>query len=339
MKPLNDLRISGVGVYLPPKQKASEAIEIGIYDEKSYLVDGIDAVGVEQVLMPADMAAIAACNAISMAGVTPTQVSYLMHSYLECQGPDFWDAAPRVALKSIGRHVPALDVRQSCNGAMGSMWLAATRGEENATIITTADRFERPYINRWRGDQSIFGDGAAAAVIEQGHGFARIDSIITVAENLLEGECFSYPGEDLDKFINFEKRREYFYSKGVDMFKHYNILQNMMQECINASLVEAEVELSEIRWFLPVISTKTRMKIQLEQFMSTDLQHSSWNFGRLTGHMGAGDQLAGLWWLLNENLVQVGDRIMMIGGGTGFTLTIAILTLLDTPKVVNNHDK
>lgn len=332
MKPLNDLRISGVGVYLPPKQNVSDAIKLGLYDEKSYLVDGIDAVGVEEVLMPADMAAIAARNAISMAGVNPTQVSYLLHSYLERQGPDFWDAAPRVALESIGRNVPALDVRQSCNGAMGSMWLAATMGTKNANIITTADRFNQPYINRWRGDQSVFGDGATAAVLESGRGFAKIDSINTLAENLLEGECFSFPDEDLDNYINFEERREYFYSEKMNMVEHYNILKNIMTECINVTLLEAGLERKNVSWVLPVISTKMRMKTQLEQFMGLDLQNSSWDFGKQTGHMGSGDQIAGLWWLLNNGLIGAGDHIIMIGGGTGFTLTVAALTILDIPE-------
>ena len=74
------------------------------------------------------------------------------------------------------------------------------------------------------------------------------------------------------------------------------------------------------------------MKTQLEQFMGLDLQNSSWDFGKQTGHMGSGDQIAGLWWLLNNGLIGAGDHIIMIGGGTGFTLTVAALTILDIPE-------
>ena len=57
--------------------------------------------------------------------------------------------------------------------------------------------------------------------------------------------------------------------------------------------------------------------------LRTDVSASTWGFGSTTGHLGAGDQAAGLDHLLRSGAAKPGQRVLLIGSATGFACTVA----------------
>jgi 3-oxoacyl-[acyl-carrier-protein] synthase III len=286
---------------------------------------------VERELYPAEMAAIAGRQALEMAGDRAGQVRAVFHSYLDFQGAHFWDAAPYVAQHTVGTTVPAFDVRQSCNGALGSIELGRRfiEGPGDSVLITTGDRFDNQWVNRWYGDQSVFGDGGTAVVLSGSGGFARVCSLVTLSDNSLEAESrggqFSVPAGALD----FEERRELFHANVVPMMEHYGRMEPLLHQCIGQALDEAGISSSDLSYAIPVVTTRWRVQIQLDRFLGMKPEQSTWDFGSTTGHMGSGDQLSGLHHLRSTGALARGDRVLLLGGGTGFTVTAAVLEIVE----------
>lgn len=50
-------------------------------------------------------------------------------------------------------------------------------------------------------------------------------------------------------------------------------------------------------------------------------------FGRYVGHLGGGDQIAGLDYLVQHDELEPGDRVTLFAVGTGFTFSAAVLEI------------
>jgi 3-oxoacyl-[acyl-carrier-protein] synthase-3 len=326
-----DLYLAGVGAYLPDRQTAEQAIAEGSYDAEAATADQVVSACVERELYPAEMAAIAGRQALEMAGQRTGQVRAVFHSYLNYQGAHFWDAAPYVAEHTVGSTVPAFDVRQSCNGALASLELGRRFIQDagDSVLITTGDRFDNRWVNRWYGDQSVFGDGGTAAVLSGSGGFARLSSLVTLADNSLEAESRGGEFGEPDGVIDFEEQREKFHTGVVPMMEHYGRMEPLLHRCIGQALDEAGISSSDLSYAIPVVTTRWRVQIQLDRFLGMKPEQSTWEFGSTTGHMGSGDQLSGLHHLRGVGALSRGDRVLLLGGGTGFTLTAAVLEILE----------
>jgi 3-oxoacyl-[acyl-carrier-protein] synthase III len=57
---------------------------------------------------------------------------------------------------------------------------------------------------------------------------------------------------------------------------------------------------------------------------------SAWDFGRTVGHLGAADYLVSLDHLLRAGQLSAGDRVLLIGGTAGFSVSSAVLTITAT---------
>jgi 3-oxoacyl-[acyl-carrier-protein] synthase-3 len=327
-----ELFIAGVGVHLPERQSAQQAIAAGEYLERNMESDGVDAVCVEKALYPPEMAALAGGDALRMAGSHAGEVRAVFHASLDYQGARYWDPAPYVALHTAGPGVPAYSIRQACNAMLASIELGAglLRNPTESVLLTSADRFDTPWVRRWYGDQSVLGDGAAAFVISRSGGFARILALETLADDALEGEGRGARfGPPDDAPLDFDGLRERFQLTAMPMAEHYQRLESLVTACIGKVLADAGVEPRDLAFALPVTATRWRIQILLQRFLGLELEQSAWSLGRTTGHMGAGDQAAGLHHLLTTGRLRTGDRVLLIGSGTGFTTTCAVLEILD----------
>lgn len=319
----HDLYLAGIGSYLGD--------EVPIADSDP--ADDIAAICIEKRLYPPQMAVHAAADAVAMA---PKNLRYRagLHAYVDYQGAHFWQAAPYVAAHTVGPHVPTFDIVQECNGALGSLELARAflRDPGDAVLITAADRFDSAWVNRLRGDQSMFGDGAGAVVLTRGSGdVGRILAMHTTADNTVEGETRGaefYPAASTGP-LDFPARVEQFHTRGVPILEHYGRLERVIADCLATTLEIAGVEATELAYVLPTTTTHWRMRVQLERFLGLPPERSTWAFGRRTGHLGAADQLAGLVWLRQKGALHPGDRILLFGGGSGYTITCAIIEVGD----------
>ncbi|NGO10415.1 secondary metabolite biosynthesis protein [Streptomyces sp. HC44] len=330
---MNDLYVAGVGVHLPARETAAEAIEAGHYDAESARADEVLSACVEPTLFPAEMAAAAGRAALDMAGDGIGTWRAVFHSYVDYQGARYWQAAPYVALHTVGPSVPSFDIVQECNGAMGSIELGRRfiTGPEDAVLVTTGDRFDNPWVKRWYGDQSVLADGGSALVLSGARGFAKVRSLVTLAENSLEAEARGGAfgsGADLS-LIDFEELRKQFHDTEVPMLEHYGRMETLLHDCVGQVLAEAGVTAAELSYVIPVVTTKWRTEIQLDRMLGLPVERSTWDLGRTTGHVGTGDQFIGLHHLVTTGRVRRGDQVLLLGGGTGYTLTAAVLEIVE----------
>lgn len=65
--------------------------------------------------------------------------------------------------------------------------------------------------------------------------------------------------------------------------------------------------------------------------LDIDLDLTTWSWGRTVGHLGAGDQIAGLGHLVEDAAVNAGDHCMLLGVGAGFTWTCALVRIVEVP--------
>lgn len=320
-------------MYLPARETAAEAIEAGYYDADTADADQVLSACVEKTLYPAEMAAAAGRAALDMAGNRIGAVRAVFHSYVDYQGARYWQAAPYVALHTVGASVPAFDVVQECNGGMASIELGRRfiTGPDDAVLVTTGDRFDNPWVRRWYGDQSVLADGGSALVLSGARGFAKVTSLVTLAENSLEaearGDAFR-SGADLS-VVDFEEMRRRFHEAEVPMLEHYSRLEGLLHECIGKVLADAGISAEHLAYVIPVVTTEWRTRIQLERLLGLPIERSTWDIGRTTGHIGTGDQAIGLHHLVTTGKVRRGDRVLLLGGGTGYTVTAAVLEIVE----------
>ena len=330
---MNDLYIAGVGVYLPPRETAAEAITAGRYDPGTARTDQVLSACVEPKLFPAEMAAAAGRAAMDMAGGRIGAVRAVFHSYVDYQRARYWQAAPYIALHTVGTSVPSFDVVQECNGMMASIEIGRrfVTGPDDAVLVTSGDRFDNPWVKRWYGDQSVLGDGGSALLLSGARGFARVTSLVTLAENSLEaearGDTFS-TGADLS-VVDFDQMRKRFHNTAVPMLEHYARMQTLLHECIGEALTGAGVDADQLAYVVPVVTTRWRVEVQMERFIGLPIERSTWDFGRTTGHVGTGDQAIALHHLVTTGKLRLGDQVLLLGGGTGYTLTAAVIEIVE----------
>ncbi|MFT7711904.1 ketoacyl-ACP synthase III family protein [Clavibacter tessellarius] len=330
-----DLHIAGVGAYLPPGRGVADAVAAGEYDAESAERDGLASACVEPRLGPPAMAARAAEEALEEAAGRYERLTASFYACIDFQGARYWQAAPYVAAATGHPDVPAFDVVQECNGMLACLELAGryVREPGDAVLISSGDRFDHPWVRRWYADQSILGDGGAAVVVSGTPGAARILSIATTSDYALEAEARGgtfIRGDDLS-VVDFDQARRDFWASTVPMLEHYARLDAAVRSCVGEALDRAATTASELAFAVPVVTTSWRTRIQLERYLGLGLERSTWDFGRTTGHVGTADQVLGLHHLLRRGRVRAGDRVLLLGGGTGFTVTAAVLEISEDP--------
>jgi 3-oxoacyl-[acyl-carrier-protein] synthase-3 len=333
-----EIYVSGVGVHLGEPYSSEEAVRAGEYDSVEFEANGIASARVA-TLAPPEMAVRAAELAVARSKIDPADFALVYHSSLWFQGVDMWPTASYVARFAVGQHVPAYDLLQQCNGAMAALELAAAqlgaRQEPAAALLTTADRFNLPSIDRWRSESGIvYGDGATALVLSNRPSFARLVSTATCVDNTLEevlrgGDFYDSPKTSSPLRLT-ERIVSYMGGNGAIREAAARLAQTA-RAAVDQVLADAKTDFAGVRRIVIPAGGRAKMEWQVHQLLGIDEAKTSWEFGRRNGHLGAGDQFAGLDNLIAEGQVAPGDKVLLIGGGAGFSCTCAVIELIDQP--------
>ncbi|WP_030668689.1 ketoacyl-ACP synthase III family protein [Streptomyces rimosus] len=338
----DDIHVAAVGTWLPEPVSAADAVRDGRYTRERYETFGYESVLRTAELAPPDMAVHAAGSALKRSGVDPEEFSLLIHGSLWFQGLDIWPTASYIAQRTVGRHVPALDVQQRCNVGVSGMELAAAhltsglRGGR-AVMLTTADRWSGPGVNRWAlHDMSVYGDGGTAVVVTRGGGFARLLATATAADNSLEGlargdEPFRTASAAAATPVDLTLRSHAYISAGDDSEITMRIARTMIRAKKEA-LADAGLTTADLAKIVTPATGRRKGDHQLHHMLGVTEQQTTWDYGRTTGHVGAGDWAAGLAHLVETRAVAPGDKVMLFGGGAGYTCTVAVLEISEVPQ-------
>jgi 3-oxoacyl-[acyl-carrier-protein] synthase III len=336
----DDIYIAGYGSVLPPAMTAAEAAEAGLCDPLYAATQQMEAVTVSDSAGP-EMAAEAGRAALERATRYIDGVDLLLHSALYYQGHDMWAPASYVQRHTVGDVCPAIDVRQTSNGGMASIELAAayltTRPIGRGALLTTGDRFCQPGIDRWRSDPgTVFADGGTAIVLARGAGFARLRSLALVGDSDLEtmhrGDDPWWPAP-MSARMPLDVRattRDFLRTVGSAY-----VAQRMaagQELAVKRALAEADTSIAEIdRFVLPNFGAR-RMEPAFFRPFGIDPERTTWPWGRGIGHLGAGDQFAGLTHLIESGQLHAGDVCALLGVGGGFTWSCAVIEFVEEPS-------
>jgi 3-oxoacyl-[acyl-carrier-protein] synthase-3 len=339
----DNIYLAGVGVHLPEDEyTAEQAVADGVYDAKAAEANGIRAV---RVARPEEsgpvMAAAAGRQAIERSGHRPEEFDAILHGYVGHQGREFWSPAHYVQNETVGSNGAALtmEVRQGSNGHLGGLELAAAhltaRPDATAALITSGDAFHLPFIDRWTSDnQTVFGDGAVAAVLSKRDGFAKLISTVSTTEPSLEplfrgSEAWSVTPFDDGKPVNIAARTEDWLMRNEDAYDDaVGLVNSKVAWVLDQLTTEAGITIQDADWFVHATLIKPLAEWSFYKTFGLDRARTTYDWGLDYGHMGNCDQFAGINHLYETGRLKSGDRLITIGAGIGFMWTAAILEII-----------
>jgi 3-oxoacyl-[acyl-carrier-protein] synthase-3 len=276
-----------------------------------------------------DLAVDAARAALCRADVPAAEVRLVVHVSCETRGPDDLPPASYVQGRTVGNTAFAVEIRQACNGALAALELAAAylsaAPTSTSALITTSDR-SRPGTDRYLAAQGeVAGDGATAAVLSRGAGVAKLLSTAVVGDGRFLGtDAAADPRGYPDRAALLAEQRRRLRPLLRAMSAHE-------QHSVEIALADAGLASTDIsRWVFAnvgqlLVHQEFRRKFGIAESMTT------WDWGRTVGHLGAGNQLAGLTHLVETGAVRAGDRVALCGNGVGFSFGCAIFEISTEP--------
>ncbi|MFE0592859.1 ketoacyl-ACP synthase III family protein [Micromonospora echinospora] len=341
---VENLYVVGTGRRLPPVMTLAEAERAGLCERRLVWRTEVQSVCVSEGESGPEMAAHAARTALRQAGARPAEIDLVLHADTWYQGHDMWAPASYVQREVLGNSCPAIEVRQMSNGGLCALELAVSYllGDPARTsaLVTTGDRFCAPGFDRWRSDPgTVFGDAGTAVVVSRRPGFARLRSIVTVADAGLE-----QMQRGVDPFgpvpfsgracVDVEKvRQDFVRTSGLDGI--LDRIDRGQAEAIERALADAEVKLEDIDWFVLPNLGRGRLNAHFLNKFAIDPDRTTWSWGRQVGHLGAGDQIAGLGQIADSGVLQPGQRCLLAGVGAGFTWSCAVVEMLRRPPTAS----
>ena len=333
----DDIYVAGVASWLPPR----EPIGQGRYEPGEQEKYAYESASVADEAPP-DMAVRAGRLALTRSGVDPAEVSLLLHASAWYQGLDLWTSSSYIhhALLGENRIAQALDVDQQCAGGMSALQLAADHlvadPDRRAAIITAAERWAPPGIDRWHteGAHIIFGDGAGALVLARDRGFARLLAVSSVADTTLEAmnrgdSAFTLFSPAAQGPVDMGARISAFLER-MDGQEAVARLNRGHADAVHGLLDGAGLTISDVsRFMFPNIGLG--LLTDMVERLGIDVSQTAWELGRTTGHMGATDPMAGLAYLLEQGELSVGDRVVLMGIGYGWFWAGALIECVEIP--------
>jgi 3-oxoacyl-[acyl-carrier-protein] synthase III len=332
-----DVYLAATGTWLPRRTSVREAVDAGLVGE--YHRDlGYETVTVADDTCGAELALKAARIALGRCPIPAEEFGLVLHASSWFQGLDWWPAAAYVADRSVGAHPVAFDLQQRSNGAMGALHLAAAAldsGAASTALITTGDNFAGPHIDRW-GTMiyTLLGDGGTAAVLSTIGGFARLRSTALYADNSLEpwsrgAETFTLaPGQVAPVPV---MRRFHEHSQTPRAAGSWERLAAVMAKARDEALADAGIGPGDVARVVTPFNHRGNGQQENYDALGFTVDRSAWEFGRTVGHLGAGDQFAGLDHLVGQRAVGVGDFVLLVGAGVGYTTSAAVVEIVADP--------
>ncbi|GGR12966.1 ketoacyl-ACP synthase III family protein [Streptomyces roseolus] len=332
--------IAGTGSHLPERvdvEKAAEAYDPSGEGDR-IRATGYATVCAEETLYPADMALRAARDALCAARVEARELDLVVLTSIHRHGHKrLWAPASWLQSELGCPQALPLTVNQGCNAQMLVLDMAAgfLRGRGRGTaLVVAADRFGSSGFDRFTADYGIvYGDGAAAAVLtsqppgSDRRGGWRMLRRHTVSAPHLEGlHRDEAPAPERPELLAAEHdvrsaKRRYLAERGKDQLR--DSTRAAVRE-IRAALLPDGDDPALRHVVYPNLGLPLLTENYFPEFPG-GRDRSLWDFGRTVGHLGTGDQIAGLHHLTDQGGTAPGDRVLLLGAGAGFTWTGALL--------------
>ncbi|MEW2138846.1 ketoacyl-ACP synthase III family protein [Streptomyces sp. NPDC005409] len=334
--------IASAAAWIPPAESAKEAVAAGKYTTDEMTVNDIPClpVATDEISVP-DMGVIAGRKALERAAdVVGDHVDLVLHASIYHQGRDHhWNSAPYIQRELGITDAFAVNVEGMSNGGMAAIDLAMAQleaGRGTSALITTADRFCPPGFDRWRGSYGIvFGDGSTAMVLSTTGGFARIHAVASLTDASLEPlhrgtDPFTNAyGVVVDENLRTPKKS---YLEEVGVESVLKRAEDALLSVVRTVLDRTGHKLEDFAKVLLPNMGSMMMQVQFFNPLGIPAERTLWNWGRYTGHLGAGDLTAAVARLVETKEVNPGDFLLLVGTGGGYSLTAAVVEIESVPE-------
>jgi 3-oxoacyl-[acyl-carrier-protein] synthase-3 len=257
------------------------------------------------------------------------RLRWVMHASVHDQGMGvFWNPATAVQAELGVPLALPLALRQGCDGLLVALDLAVRQLQAQPgqrALLVGSDRFAGRGFCRVTSDYGIvYGDGAAAVVLGEGPGLARVVAVHTVADPGLAA-LHHCPGPDL--FDVRAAKRRFLATHG----------QHRLRNATRAALMALKQQV--VGHLRPqalrhVLVPHLGRDLLRENYFSVFEGAESLcplGLGLSLGHLGTTDQLVALHHLMRTGAAKPGEQVLLIGAGAGFSWTAVLLDLQAAP--------
>lgn len=334
------LRIRSAAVELPSDEESAEwAVDAGRIDAADVAASGVRALPVERDRSAPELAVGAARAALSTGASGPEGVGLVVHAWTHYQGHDFWSPAHFVAAGVGAVEASCIGVQQMCNGGVAALEVAATRiaGDPlvSTALVTTADRFDDVWFDRWSGDYGVlYGDGATACVVDRQPnvpGGDRAPLVHAVVSESLPGlEALHRDTGGFAALPRVDRRIDVRATKKSFLQKHGSHtlkaqFDGAIRRIVPQALAEAGVQARDVdKVVVPRVGAAV-IRDMYEPALSAVVPAEMLHLVRDTGHLGAGDLVANLVATAAEPDVAYARLRLYITAGAGFTISATVV--------------
>lgn len=339
----SDIYLRSLGSFIPGRITTEWAVGAGLYDAAEREAHQLVSVAVAGQLSAPEMALQAAELAVKRDNGL-SELDLLLYISTWHQGPEGWLPHSYLQRHLVGDAVPAVEIRQGCNGMFTAMQLAVAHlraePQRQAALLVASDNYGSPHVDRWKmGRGFIGGDAASAVVLAKQGGFARLlavcSSTISEAEEMHRGdEPLFPPGITIGRGLDFNSRNAEFRRRSAaDPAVALQLLKMQLQtrEIVDQTLAEADLTMADITRVAFMNYSRDVVEQVCMATLGLPAQASTWDLGATVGHCGASDQILSLEHLISTSQLVAGDHFLMLGIGPGVMLACAVIEILETP--------
>jgi 3-oxoacyl-[acyl-carrier-protein] synthase-3 len=338
---VSDLYVAGIGTAETGRVDTAEAVRLGWWDAQERERSGLLSVTVAGTTPAPDLAVEAARLALAQSGHPPEAFAGVFHTNVHPQGPDGWSAQHYINRHTICQPVTSVEIHNGCVGFFSALHLAAcyltAAPGRTAALITAADNFGTPAVNRWQASKLfVLADGGGAIVLSRHHGFAALLATGAASDPQLEerhraGEDLFPPGLTTGAMLNFEERTECFRQLVVAGARPLGDFGSLLADTAERTLKEAGVSMGEITKVIHDGFARDALRIIFLDALDVTEEQGIWEFTRRAGHAGPLDAIRGLEYAWKNHQVGPGDKVMLLSGAPGMEAACAILEITSAP--------
>ncbi len=314
-----NFRIFGTGMYVPEKIVTNDDLSQLVETDDEWITQrvGVKRRHVSQKQTAADMATIAAKQALDAAGVAPEELDLILVASVSSETTSPSSAC--LIQRNIGATCMAFDISAACAGFLfalenAAMWFAA--GKVKKALVIGAERMSRLVDWKDRSTCVIFGDGAGAVVLGTGNAYA--DSVFTVTGND-EVICVPHYAGD-SPFWEGAKPAPYIMMQGQETFKF--AVKSMVRD-VQTLLDRNNLTLDDIACIVPhqansrIIELAARkLKLPLDRFVMNIAEY---------GNTSAASVAIALDEAVRSGRIKAGDKVILAAFGGGLSSAAILL--------------
>jgi 3-oxoacyl-[acyl-carrier-protein] synthase-3 len=274
--------------------------------------------GVGQTQLAAD----AARRALDAAGVSASDIDYLVVA--DSGVPEYfnWDASAAVARELDLGTTPTLLGTQGCAAAVTALQqiagLMAVRDDIHRVLLVAAHRVSEAHVNRMRSNACLGSDGAVAAVLERGYGRLRwLSTDQIVAPHYVDFFRIEYGGSAAPTGANLEVDQrvlmhQHFLREPEQLAQYIKDIDQYVSAVVERACRRAGVSAAEIQRLIYLNDNQGSLA-GVARSIGVPLERTNAALAAELGHVGCADQLMCLSIYDSRDDLAAGDLVALVG--------------------------